>query len=129
MHKTLVFSPQKFTARRRLLMTAADFSRRIGVARATVSQWEAGRYPPSPRRFAAIARVLGCEVADIVDAPPLDGGQIVAEFAAAVHCLTLDDMAAIHAIIAAAKARAAAKAQPQAAGRDGGNGGDGVTIV
>ncbi len=47
-------------------LAAAD---ELGVSAWTVRQWEAGNHTPRAERLPELARVLGCEPSDLVEAP------------------------------------------------------------
>lgn len=43
-----------------------------GFTQATLSEWKAGRYTPKVDKLAKIAKVLGCELTDLLDMEGLD---------------------------------------------------------
>jgi putative transcriptional regulator len=60
-------------ARRRRVRNAEDpeqysqevVARKLGVTRATLGSWEAGRTEPTVRQALALARILGCTVEEL----------------------------------------------------------------
>ena len=54
--------------RRLASMSAQEAADRLGVTKACVLHWEAGRCAPQVSRLSKIAALYGCTVADLIDA-------------------------------------------------------------
>ena len=50
-------------------LTQLAAAEQLGVSAWTVQQWEAGNHTPRAERLPELARVLGCEPSDLVEAP------------------------------------------------------------
>ncbi len=50
-------------------LTQLAAAEQLGVSAWTVRQWEAGNHTPRAERLPELARVLGCEPSDLVEAP------------------------------------------------------------
>ena len=54
--------------RRLASLSAQEAADRLGVTKACVLHWEAGRCAPQVSRLSKIAALYGCSVADLIDA-------------------------------------------------------------
>lgn len=48
-------------------MTQAQVAKALGVTKATVNDWEHGRFAPRGKRLPQIAKLLGCTVDEILE--------------------------------------------------------------
>lgn len=44
-----------------------------GIMPSTLSDWKAGRYTPKVGKLVKIAKVLGCELTDLIDTEEVEG--------------------------------------------------------
>ena len=55
--------------KRRILagMTQQELAKAVGVCQATIVMWESGQTAPNVHRLKDVAKVLGCEVEDLIE--------------------------------------------------------------
>lgn len=72
-HGTRGFSPTTLRRRRgEAKLTLKELAYLAGVSAATLSAWEAGKAQPSPRKLAAVAKILRVTVGDLTAIPSND---------------------------------------------------------
>jgi transcriptional regulator with XRE-family HTH domain len=49
-------------------MSLTAFAKKVGVSKATASEWELGRYRPSLDNLGRVAKVLDCEIGELLGA-------------------------------------------------------------
>lgn len=65
----MVFSADAFgIAKRDARLTAQEVADALGLSRLTITRWEAGLIAPRPNMVPAIARLLGVDEADLMEA-------------------------------------------------------------
>lgn len=63
------FVPERFKALRKSGMTMSDLARISGVTASTIYAWEAGTFTPQVDKLAAVMKVLGKAIEDVVTVP------------------------------------------------------------
>ena len=53
--------------RKKVGMTQLEFSELLNVGQSTVAMWENGENAPRLNKLPEIAKILGCEIADLFD--------------------------------------------------------------
>lgn len=53
-------------ARKKAGLSQAELAKRLKKSRASINEWEAGNHAPRTALLPALARVLGCEVAELL---------------------------------------------------------------
>ncbi len=56
-------------------LSVPETAEALGVQKATWYDWEAGKYVPSAALLPAMARLLGCGIAELYEAPPGGDGE------------------------------------------------------
>lgn len=46
-------------------LTQSDLAAKVGVAQATVAEWERGVYSPGAQKLPALAKALGCTIDEL----------------------------------------------------------------
>lgn len=63
------FAPERFKALRKAAMTTSHLVRLSGVTASTIYGWEKGTYTPQVDKLAAVMKILGRPIEDVVNVP------------------------------------------------------------
>lgn len=61
--------------RKTLGLSQSDLADILGVTQGAISQWEKGTSMPSTEKLPEIAKILGCEIADLFDDGKLEANE------------------------------------------------------